>query len=467
MKYLSILSQINFVKSLSSNLEYRLTLRYLTGLVFIAFTLLSSHFVFSHQITSNEKDAYLINISGMQRMLSQRIALMAREIYHAETKAEAQIYADKLREVTTKFQENHKALTTGQLGTGENYILNPVLEKAYFGQIGIDPEVREYTQLSLDLLKRYDEGGLEAARSSQLHKDIVSIARNGFLNRLNNIVLIYEKQAQEKVFNISLLSKIILAIGLSLLLLEALFIFRPMVKRVVSNIDELETKNKELIEFSYRISHDLRAPISSSLGLIKIAQKGVEDQNKSMARNAMTHIETGMGRLATLVEDIINLTKMKLTDIPTKDVNLSKVIDETLESVEHMENYSSIEIDIDNQVAAPLSTKKLFIEQTLQNLVSNAIKYYDPKKPSPYIKIKTRIENETCVVDILDNGIGIPEEYRKDIFGMFKRFHPKHSFGSGLGLYLVSENMKTVDGDVTYTPLDDGTQFTISFPLSA
>lgn len=186
-----------------------------------------------------------------------------------------------------------------------------------------------------------------------------------------------------------------------------------------------------------------------------------------MARNAMTHIEIGMGRLATLVEDIINLTKMKLTDIPTKDVILSKVIDETLESVEHMENYSSIEIDIDNQVAEPLSTKKLFIEQTLQNLVSNAIKYYDPKKPSPYIKIKTRIENETCVVDILDNGIGIPEEYRKDIFGMFKRFHPKHSFGSGLGLYLVSENMKTVDGDVTYKPLDDGTQFTISFPLSA
>jgi len=213
MKYLSILSQINFVKSLSYNLEYRLTLRYLTGLVFIAFTLLSSHFVFSHQITSNEKDAYLINVSGMQRMLSQRIALMAREIYHAETKAEAQIYVDKLREVTTKFQENHKALTTGQLDTGENYILNPALEKAYFGQIGIDPEVREYTQLSLDLLKRYDEGGLGAARSSQLHKDIVSIARNGFLNRLNNIVLIYEKQAQEKVFNISLLSKIILAIG--------------------------------------------------------------------------------------------------------------------------------------------------------------------------------------------------------------------------------------------------------------
>jgi len=277
MKYLSILSQINFVKSLSSNLEYRLTLRYLTGLVFIAFTLLSSHFVFSHQITSNEKDAYLINVSGMQRMLSQRIALMAREIYHAETKAEAQIYADKLREVTTKFQENHKALTTGRLDTGENYILNPALEKAYFGQMGIDPEVREYTQLSLDLLKRYDEGGLEAARSSQLHKDIVSIARNGFLNRLNNIVLIYEKQAQEKVVDISLLSKIILAIGLSLLLLEALFIFRPMVKRVVSNIDELETKNKELIEFSYRISHDLRAPISSSLGLIKIAQKGIED----------------------------------------------------------------------------------------------------------------------------------------------------------------------------------------------
>jgi len=169
-----------------------------------------------------------------------------------------------------------------------------------------------------------------------------------------------------------------------------------------------------------------------------------------MARNAMTHIEIGMGRLATLVEDIINLTKMKLTDIPTKDVILSKVIDETLESVEHMENYSSIEIDIDNQVAEPLSTKKLFIEQTLQNLVSNAIKYYDPKKPSPHIKIKTRVENETCVVDILDNGIGIPEEYRKDIFGMFKRFHPKHSFGSGLGLYLVSENMKTVDGDVTY-----------------
>ena len=455
------------MKNKMSDLEFRLTLRYLIGLTLIALTLIFSHFTFSKQASSNDKDAYLINVSGMQRMLSQRMALMAREIYHAETEAEASLYASKLKSVTETFKTNHAALTSGQLETGKIYTLTPALEKAYFGSMGIDTEISEYTRLSEELINLYNTRGLSAVRNSTLHKDIVSIARNGFLNRLNNIVLIYEKQAESKVLDISILAKIILAIGLALLLIEALFIFRPMVKRVVENIAELETSNAELVEFSYRISHDLRAPISSSLGLIKIAKQGVETDKKTLALGAMTHIDTAMKRLETLVEDIINLTKMKLADIPTEDVTLSELLDETIESIEHMENYDVIKIDVDNRVDSPVSVKKLFIGQTLQNLLSNAVKYYDPKKPSSFIEIKTRVENDKCVVDISDNGVGIPEDHRDELFGMFKRFHPKKSFGSGLGLYLVSENMKSIDGNVTYSPLKDGTKFTVKFPLRA
>ena len=67
-------------------------------------------------------------------------------------------------------------------------------------------------------------------------------------------------------------------------------------------------------------------------------------------------------------------------------------------------------------------------------------------------------------ISVRDNGIGISKKHQSEVFSMFKRFHPKVSFGSGLGLYLVKKNMKAMDGEVHCKALEDGTNFSLSFP---
>ena len=259
---------------------------------------------------------------------------------------------------------------------------------------------------------------------------------------------------------------IVLYLGLFLLLLEAVFIFRPMVKQVVHTMTDLEKSNAELIEFSYRISHDLRSPIVSSLGLLDVVEKGVDSGNKSLSMGALGHIKASMTRLESLIDDIINLTKMKLADYPNEAVDFSKLLEDVIGHLHVSKGSDKIKIIVDNQVHSSFKSKPVYLRQTLENLLSNAIKYHDAKKPSPFIKITSRLSGLTCIVEIIDNGVGIPEEYRSEVFGMFKRFHPKQSFGSGLGLYLVSQNVEILGGKIDYEALNDGTKFTFSFPIT-
>ena len=97
------------------NLHRALTFRYIIALSLIAIVITSAYFILHQQLKVNKKDAYLINVSGMQRMLSQRIALFAHEINHSKNEAKASIYEQKMAKAVDRMLSNHKELTTGQL----------------------------------------------------------------------------------------------------------------------------------------------------------------------------------------------------------------------------------------------------------------------------------------------------------------------------------------------------------------
>ncbi len=436
------------------------------ALSLIALTLITSHALFSWQVSLQKQDAYLINISGMQRMLSQRSALMAREIYHAESEVEADEYYAKLQAVTSRMESNHRELISGALSTGGRYKLSPELSSLYYGDLAVDQQVQDYVALCRDLMALYQSAGLEGVKQDDVHNKIVTIARNGFLDNLNTAVFQYEKEAKAKVDFVSVSAKVLLALGLCLLLLEAFLIFRPIVRRVSDNVDALEVSNAELTEFSYRISHDLRAPIVSSLGLVKVAKSSVEAEKTNIALSALDHIQTSMSRLEFLIDDIINLTKMKLTKVEAEAVDLGKVIKSAVETISHMDDFERLTVSVENDVSGRILTKRLYLEQSLQNLLSNAVKYYDKTVAEPSVTIQASLAGGDCVITVADNGIGFPEDFRDEIFGMFKRFHPKASFGSGLGLYLVAQNLNSLDGTAVYNPLSKGSQFTLRFPVT-
>ena len=339
------------------------------------------------------------------------------------------------------------------------------LKELYFSDGGIDEQVTVYLSLAEKYLLLFETQGLEAVHEANFVEEITKIARNGLLGDLNSVVEQYQREAESRINNFRKIELFILLFGLSVLVLEVFLIFRPMVNQVVQKTEGLEKSNAELREFSYRISHDLRAPIISSIGLVDVTKQFLDQGNTEPAQEALEHIDVSMHRMESLVEDIINLTKMKQIDIDKEHVNLVSLTTKIIEKIGHMPNFEKIKIHKDIALEDTISVKKMYLEQTMENLISNSVKYFDPDKPKSYIEIKARKENSLIKINIRDNGIGIPEDYREQMFEMFKRFHPKVSFGSGLGLYLVSQNVKQLDGKISYIPHEDGSEFVIEIPV--
>lgn len=228
--------------------------------------------------------------------------------------------------------------------------------------------------------------------------------------------------------------------------------------------DELEQANIELEEFAYRTSHDLRSPIVSSLELLSVSEQYLKEGKVDDVAQCLTFSVNLMKKLETLISDILQLTTAKKKEEDDAIVDVQKIIKESIEKLSFMEHFNDLEI-IEDYVDKPITTSKLSrVRMIVENLISNAIKYQDPTKTNPYIKISTYRQNDNFIVSVEDNGLGIPEDKRDKVFSMFSRFHPRVSFGSGLGLYLIKKSTDVIRGHIAYRALPKGSQFELTIP---
>lgn len=445
------------------NYQRRLTLRYVMALTVIALILCLSYLFTIYQVHSNREYASIINISGKQRMLSQHIGLLALEIHRAETQDKADHYAHEMRGALTGMINDHRVLIDEYLHLDHGKSYSEKIINIYRGPEGINDRIETFMEKADSFLSIYENGDWQDVQRTNLMNDIVTISLSDLLEQLDRAVTYHQQEYELRVDRFSQYETGILLLGIFILFLVVVFIFKPMVKEIVKKNNELEASNNELQEFSYRISHDLKAPIVSSIGLTNVAQQSLNKEDTVKAGVALNHISSSMSRLRELVEDVMNLTKMKmngpsmtkfLVDILIKDVlaNLSNLPD------------NKIEIIKDIKIEGPIIMEKVYLQQSLENLISNAMKYYDPQKDQPYVRISADLRKGNYIFRVRDNGLGIPEDSRQSMFGMFQRFHPKVSFGSGLGLYLIKQNIQRLGGTINYVAHDDGSEFVIKIP---
>ncbi|MCB1839695.1 MAG: type IV pili methyl-accepting chemotaxis transducer N-terminal domain-containing protein [Rhodospirillales bacterium] len=407
-----------------------------------------------------EHDARIINISGMQRMLSQRVALMVTKIAENPNNQKTQPYLEKLEGAQTRMRQNHEELKSRIISESQN----SDLYQLYFEDDGIDSQMQHYLGLASDFLKLYKAGDYNAEKAGSLSNEITFIAADGFLQKLDRAVSLYEKQAPGNLQNLRTYEIYFFVLGVLVLISEVLLIFRPMVREIVNKTETLSNRNKELTEFSYRISHDLRAPIRSVLGLVGIMEKANEKGDREKADEAFRKIKPALMNFERLVEDIIKLNKMSVADIPEEEVFIPAVIDESVKAVENILANDKVQIVVNTDIQHSCVMQKLLLRQILENLISNAIKYYDPEKEVSKLEISAHERDKKYIISIIDNGLGIPEDFRHKLFQMFQHFHPQKSFGSGLGLYLVKQSVKALKGDIRYVPRPDGSEFILTFP---
>lgn len=233
---------------------------------------------------------------------------------------------------------------------------------------------------------------------------------------------------------------------------------------VEQRTNSLLRANDELAQFAYRASHDLKAPLTSTKGLSRFIVQDIDDGALEEAKRNAVFIEKQMEKLEELVIGILSLTKAGDNDESSQVINLAHILSDITTRLEPLIQSHQCEIISEFQLKNPFSCQKTRLTQILENVLSNAIKYSDAQKPSRYVKISAKEDYKFVVLEIEDNGLGIPKERHSEMFQMFKRFHPKVSFGSGLGMAIVKKHVDAMNGKISFKSSAQGTQFTIRLP---
>jgi signal transduction histidine kinase len=224
---------------------------------------------------------------------------------------------------------------------------------------------------------------------------------------------------------------------------------------------QLQKANAELDRFVYSASHDLRAPLSSLLGLIDLAQKS---HNPADVERYLELMKGRVHHLDDFIREIIDYSRNERMEVVRQPLNLHRLVDETTSNLMYLEGANGIKIQNEVPVDLILPSDAMRLKIVLNNLVNNAIKYHDRSKESRYIRICASPVSDGVLFSVCDNGMGISSEHHDKVFNMFYRASDK-SKGSGLGLYIVRESLGQLGGKISLkSEFGEGSTFTVVLP---
>ncbi|MFZ6010711.1 MAG: sensor histidine kinase [Bacteroidota bacterium] len=223
---------------------------------------------------------------------------------------------------------------------------------------------------------------------------------------------------------------------------------------------ELQKLNEELDRFIYSAAHDLKSPLTSLDGLIRLAKKEIDDpENEHYFRMMIGSVQ----KLYGFIRDITDYAKNKRQQLCIEKINLHQVVIDIIEDLKFLPHADRI-LEYIHVDGAYLFTDKTRLEIVLKNIVSNSFRYLDLAKENSFIRIEASIQSHFMSLHISDNGIGIDKQHLPKIFDMFYRA-VEHSQGTGIGLFLVKESIKMLGGRISVeSVLGQGTTFHIYIP---
>jgi signal transduction histidine kinase len=235
----------------------------------------------------------------------------------------------------------------------------------------------------------------------------------------------------------------------------------------------IQERNERIKNFNRMASHELRTPIGTLLFASAMLNTDVIQLDSDRVARIASTISSSAERLSRLVTNLERLSR--LTDPPDmpsqQEVDLQALAAEVVRQVDEMATARDVVIRINVAEVPPLLIDSARLELVLLNLVSNAIKYCDPRKPDRFIEVAASLTSaEMCAIIVRDNGLGIAEQDQTAIFDRFFRAHSHldHALGvtgTGLGLAIVAECVRELDGSIRCeSSLGSGTTFLISVP---
>ncbi|GAB2547228.1 PAS domain S-box protein [Rufibacter soli] len=224
---------------------------------------------------------------------------------------------------------------------------------------------------------------------------------------------------------------------------------------------DLYRQNRDLQQFTYIVSHNLRAPVANVIGLTRFLS--VFDKNSENFDVALRHLDKSVASIDAVLKDlneILSIGGQKDT-VSMESIDLRRICQEAVESLRDSLDAYEGNLDLDIPGDTFVFGNKAYLYSIFHNLLSNAIKYRSPERPLK-ISIRAVMSTQWVAIFLTDNGLGFDEEKAGDkVFKLYKRFH-KNIEGRGLGLFLVKTQVTAIGGEIEVSSVVNvGTRFLI------
>ena len=229
---------------------------------------------------------------------------------------------------------------------------------------------------------------------------------------------------------------------------------------VKDRTEQLEKVVTELEAFAYSISHDLRAPLRAIDGFSNALMEDYLNELPETAQHYLTRITSNSTRMGELIDSLLSFSRLSRSEMHFQSLDLGDRIASVLREINPPEHYQ-----ITTEGLGEIYGDRMLLEQLLQNLISNAIKY-SSRESVPKIHIRQISHQNTDEVILSDNGAGFDMAYHDKLFEIFQRLHSEQEFeGTGIGLAICQKIVSRHQGKIwAESKIGDGATFYVSLP---
>lgn len=428
--------------NLSKQIKKPFTIVAVTITLAIVFILMALTYMISFQ----NQDAMMINTSGRQRMLSQRIT---KQVFYnlIDDNNEIQRYSkNDLNQSVQEWKDAQQFLVNGNN-------INGGLERVD-SLLNITGEQILEVERLVSLIANKDIRLEDAAGK-------ISIIETNFLAHMEQITSWLQQESERKNKLAINICFVLTIIALSIILIEFFIFVLPAARHLSKKNTDLTQANKQLTDFAQITAHNLRAPIGNLIFLSNFYKEADSDQEKN---ELFEKINTVIQHLDETIHVLLDGLQIKTRDdIVMEELSFQKTLDQTKDLLSGEILKTKAIITSDFTAASSITYNKIYLESIILNLVGNAIKYSDPNR-IPEIKVYTKMSKGRTQLFVSDNGLGINlERQGKKVFGLHQTFH-RHQNSKGIGLFMTKNHVQSLGGTIEVESVPNkGSTFAVSF----
>ncbi|MCI5045740.1 MAG: response regulator [Aquisalinus sp.] len=456
--------------------------RYLTGMLLIAALAFTSLFTLLGHESWQSGQSRLVNLAATQKATSQRIAFLANAMMTSPTENDRAVIRGQLRTSAQQMLQDHEALVKPYLVRGHRQKLSPIGMIMFNDQEPFDAQVRRFAQQAIDLSMMK---GVSDAASGDALREINLLGMTSIPQTHDVIARILVHESESAVRQAKVTQGVLIVLIVALLILEALFIFEPMGRKIRDSVRDADKARQRAEDeaasalqakhvkdkFFRTMSHEMRTPLNAVTGMTDLLRETSLDQEQ---RDRLDHLQDASRHLHHLVNDVLALNRLDSDDVSfnLSFVSLNQQIRTSVEMLRHEADHRRVDLNFQTEVPEDhwYETDSYRLRQLMINLISSGMKSIS----SGFVEIALGVEN-TCVVDEDIIRISVQSTGSKAIDKPHKSRASGHDNAhlvmdargdaNDLGLALCRQIIDKAGGEMSATLSDKGQSVTVTMPM--